>query len=204
MTGNVAPHQNRRAAGLAALLAVGSCGPPKAATVTTPEPPPPETPPPSRLDAVWVLESSGVRVDDTSFTMLAGQPRVIILRRGPPDNSRFAQVSFPTGVLQSSGAGTDSVAVTIRPRPGVYGLDLDVPGQVGVGAAITFSYAMSFVVPAGARERYGSALVYERALYVARIDADDTVVFLPTTRPGSDLLSAPIRSPGRYLVVAPK
>ena len=39
---------------------------------------------------------------------------------------------------------------------------------------------------------------------LARVEPDGKVVFLPTSRPGSDLLSAVIPGPGRYLVAAPR
>ena len=96
------------------------------------------------------------------------------------------------------------IRVTVRPRPGVYGIDLESDRQLPAGVTLTISYALHFVAPAGARDRYGSDLGFERALYLGRVSADRQVVFLPTTRPGSDLLVATIPGVGRYLVSAPK
>ena len=135
-------------------------------------------------------------------TIRAGQRRVVVMRRTAPDNSLFTRLEFPAGSLVPR-AG-DSVRVGIRPRPGLYGLDLEVDGSIGAGAKVTFSYAVHFVAPAGARTRYGSDIGFERQLLVGMVGGDNVVTFLPTTRPGSDMVSASVPGPGRFLVAAPK
>jgi hypothetical protein len=122
-----------------------------------------------------------------------------MVRRGAPDNSLFARIAIPPDT-----ARTDSIRITVRPRPGVYGIDLESSGPLPVGISLTISYAIHFVAPAGARDRYGSDLGFERALYIAQATAAGRIEFLPTSRPGSDLVAAAIPGPGRYLVAAPK
>ena len=189
---------------MAVAVAAACGGPPK----TTPAPvpasiviPPPD---PSRLDQVYLLESGGPAIDDTTVTVPKRQRRVIVLRRGAPDNSLFAMVALPDSTAADSTARSDSLTIGIRPRPGLYGFDLEVTGGSVEGATITMSYALHFVAPAGASQRYGGPLLFERALFVARVEADGRVVFLPTSRPGSDLVAAVIPGPGRYVVAAPR
>jgi hypothetical protein len=86
----------------------------------------------------------------------------------------------------------------------VYGLDLAVEGAVADSARIVFSYGAHFVAPEGARQRYGSNLAFEKELAIGRLSDSGVVVFLATLRPGSDMLSAPLPGPGRYLVAAPR
>jgi len=166
--------------------------------------PTPETtvsvPPPTHLDSAFVLESGGAQPEDTTVALVPGGARTIILRRGDPDNSLFARLVIPAAAT----SGPDSVRLTLRPRPGLYGLDLEVDGSLGQGAELTMSYAVHFVAPAGARTRYGSDLGFERALSLAQALPDGRLTFLPTTRPGSDLVTAILPGPGRYLVAAPR
>ncbi len=129
----------------------------------------------------------------------ANRGRVIMVRRGAPDNSLFARIVFP-----ADSSRTDSIRVTVRPRPGQYGVDLDADRPLTSGVTVTISYAVHFVAPAGARDQYGGDLGFERALFLGRAGPDGLVTFLPTTRPGSDLVAATIPGPGRYLVAAPK
>lgn len=161
--------------------------------------PAPRPPPPATMETAFILESSGVPPEDTSLTLAPAEGRVVILRRGAPDNSLFAEVAVPPA---AEGSPPGQASLRITPRPGLYGLDL--AGEVPPGSRVTFSYGVHFVAPAGARERYGSDLSFEEALWVARVEPDGRVVFLPTARPGSDLLSATIPGPGRYVVAAPR
>jgi hypothetical protein len=188
---------------LPAAFAAGCGGRPTAApkpvvTGPTPEPPPRST----TLDSVFVLESSGSPPEDTVVTIAAGRARTILLRREAPDNSLFARVSLPadTGAARAR----DSIRVSIKPRPGQYGLDLVIDGNRPGGAVLTMSYAVHFVAPAGARSRYGSDLEFERALFIAKLGIDGKVVFYPSIRIGSDMLEAVIPGSGRYLVAAPR
>jgi len=190
------------AAGLALLAA--ACGPPKgiAPGATTAAAMPPALPP-RPLAQVFVLEASGAQPEDTTVKAPSGEQRVVVVRRSAPDFGIFARLEFPASSLTAP-AGTGEVTLTIRPRPSVYGLDLTVEGTVAPGATIVFSYGAHFVAPAGARERYGSNLAFEKELAIGRVEGDSMMVFLPTSRPGSDVLRASLPGPGRYLVAAPK
>ncbi|HEY7637459.1 MAG TPA: hypothetical protein VH763_18050 [Gemmatimonadales bacterium] len=148
-----------------------------------------------------VLETSGSPPSDTSVTFTAGEPRTIILRHGPPDNVVFAELIFPPNAFADSGR---AVRVDVRPRPGVYGVDLGTTLSLRSGATIVFKYARYFSAPARARAVYGSDVAFERALAVGEVLPAGTLNLLPSTRPAADNLSANIRTPGRYLVAAPE
>ena len=86
---------------------------------------------------------------DTTVTFIAGEPRVIVLRHGPPENVVFAEVSFaPSAFRADSGR---PVKVEVRPRPGVYGLDLVTSVPFSTGASVVFKYPRYFSAPAKAR-----------------------------------------------------
>jgi len=157
--------------------------------------------PPLPVSQVLVLESWGAPAEDTVVRFRADQPRVVVLRRGPPDNSLFARIAFPAGSLAPP-AG-DSATVRVRLRPGLYGIDLETEARFTGGAELTFSYGLHFVAPAEARNAYGTDYRFERFLAVGRLRADSTLVFLDSWRPAADLLTAPLPGPGRYLVAAP-
>ncbi len=163
---------------------------------------PDATSPPVPIASVFVLEATGAIPDDTSVAVGAGASRVIELRRSGPDYGLFARLIIPPPDSGSAPGGP--LQVTLRPRPGLYAIDLEIEGRIAPGAVIEFSYGMHFVAPAGARERYGGDLEFARALLVARQEGDSQVVFLPTRRPGSDMVRAPIERSGRYLVAAPR
>ena len=183
------------------VLALLACGAPQGVTPGSPAPVP-EALPPRPLSEVFVLEAAGGQPDDTSLSIPPGTSRVIVLRRSAPDFGLFVRIELGDSTLRP--AGTGPLVLTIRPRPGEYGVDLETPASFATGGTILFSYGSHFVAPAGARERYGSDIYFERALAIARVSSDGQVVFLPTRRPGSDLLSAPLPGPGRYLVAAPR
>ena len=128
---------------------------------------------------------------------------MVVLRRSAPDFGLFARVERGDSTLTAP-AGAPDAGLTLRPRPGEIGLELEVRGKLREGGSILFSYGSHFVAPAGARERYGSDIFFERELAIARLDSTGTVVFLPTRRPGSDMLQAALAGPGRYLVAAPR
>jgi hypothetical protein len=148
-----------------------------------------------------VLETAGAPPPDTSVTFTAGEPRTIILRHGPPDNVVFAEVQFPPKAFGDSGR---AVRVELRPRPGIYGVDLTSSLPVRGGATIVFKYARYFSAPARARQVYGSDVAFERALAVGELQPDGRLNLLPSTRPASDNLSAVVRASGGYLVAAPE
>ena len=158
--------------------------------------------PPQLLDRVFILQSYGSPVADTVVTFASGEQRVVVLRRAPPDNNLFARLVFPAGSV--SPARGDSVTLRISVPPDLYGLVLDTDAAFTRGAEVTFSYAMHFVAPEGARQSYGTDLRFERFLGVGRLRQDSMLVFLDSWRPASDVLTAPLVGPGQYLVAAPQ
>jgi hypothetical protein len=188
-------------AAVAAGLMLG-CGGPPPVTAGGRESPVPYLPPPTRLDSVFVLEWGGVPPEDTVVRVAKGRRRVILIRRGPPDNSLFARVEVPVSAFAAAGA--DSVPIAVRPLPGRYGVDLEFPADSSTRVELAFSYALTFVAPAGARAAYGSDLEFEKALLIARLETDGRITFLPTTSPGADIVTATVSLPGRYVVAAPR
>lgn len=193
-------------AGASILLAMllSACGSPKGgAPGEMPAAVQPVALPARPLAEVFVLEASGAQPEDTTLVVASGAPRMVVVRRSAPDYGLFAQLQFPESTLAAPPGATEA-RLTISPRPSVYGLDLAVTGTVGAGATIVFSYGAHFVAPAGARQRYGSNLAFEKELAIGRLEENGQLVFLPTSRPASDMLSAPLAGPGRYLVAAPR
>ncbi len=148
-----------------------------------------------------MLEAAGILPDDTTVTVPPGAPRIVVLRRSAPDFGLFARMEFGDSALTATRG--DSVRIVIHPIPGEYGLDLEAPGPLHDQSKLIFSYGAHFLAPAGARDQYGSDIGFEHALAIGRVE-NGQVVFLPTTRPGTDMVSAAITAPGRYLVGAPK
>jgi len=151
------------------------------------------------LDAIFQLEMGGAPPADTAVMFTTGERRVIVLRHGPPDNAVFAEIQFDSAAFAARGS---PVQVTVRPRPGVYGVTIE-SGTPFTTATLTFKYAVHFLDPTGARARYGSDIAYERALGIARLDGAN-VTFIPSTRPALDNLAARVTLPGTYLVAAPR
>jgi len=185
----------RRAAAAALLTA---CAGGSGAAGGGPRSPSPRLPAPMAVTDALVLESGGVPPEDTSVTFPSGDGRVIVLRRGAPDNSLFAEIA----VAPSDSTSGDSTSIRVHPLPGLYGLELTLAGRAPGGLRVTFSYGLHFTAPAAARSTYGSNIAFERTLFVTRLDGD-RLTFLPSTRPGSDLLSAEIGGAGQYLVASP-
>jgi len=171
------------------------------------QPPAPESPATASaprvlpLARVFVLETSGPPPPDTSVTFTTGIPRTIVLYHGG-ESIGFARLSFEASAFGDSGR---TVQVDVRPRPGIYGLDVtpSLPLRGGA-AAVTFEYARYFSGPARARQVYGSDVAFERALAVGRLLPDNQVELLPSTRPAADNLRAPFPAPGSYIVAAPQ
>jgi hypothetical protein len=202
-------------ASVALLLLVTACGrggsrwgvrpEPGAASLVAP------VPPPLPLAQVYILEAAGSQPDDSVVSLPNGAGRVIVLRRSAPDFGLFATLDLfrrtdsvaPAAAVAPGLAGA-GLRIGLRPLPGRYGLDLAIEGGSADSATITFSYGTHFVAPAGARERYGSNLAFEKALSIGRVGDDSIVVFLPTTRPGADMVTAPLTGSGRYVVAAPR
>jgi hypothetical protein len=148
-----------------------------------------------------VLETAGPPPSDTTVELAAGEPHVIVIRHGPPENVVFAELSFPPKAVRADSGRV--VRVEVRPRPGVYGLDLLIDQPLGEGAAVTFKYARYFLAPARAREAFGSDVLFERALLVGQlVPGASQLGLLPSTRPAADNLRAALTAPGTYLVAA--
>ncbi|HEU5051024.1 MAG TPA: hypothetical protein VFU00_11900 [Gemmatimonadales bacterium] len=161
-------------------------------------PPEARVPSPRPLASVYLLEASGGPPGDTTVTIEPGRARVVVLRHPAPDYAVFAEVAFDSG---SFAAGSGEVRVTIRPRPGLYGIDLEASAPLRE-ALVTFKYAVHFLAPAGARTDYGSDIGFERELFVGRLEGEQ-VTFLPSTHPATDNLAADLPGTGSYVVGAP-
>jgi hypothetical protein len=146
-----------------------------------------------------VLETSGPRPADTSVTFMAGQLHTIVLRHGPPDNLVFAELTFPPAAFADSGR---EVRVDVKPRPGVYGLDMITSAPLRGPATLVFKYARYFLSPTKARSLYGNDVLFERALAIGQVMPNGQLSLLPSTRPASDNLQATVTAAGSYLVAA--
>jgi hypothetical protein len=153
------------------------------------------------LSEAIVLETSGPPPPDTTVTFTAGERRIIVLRHGPPEYIVFAELTFFPPAFAGPGR---EVRVEVRPRPGVYGLELATSLPIRDSAFVVFKYPRYFAAPARAREVYGSDVAYERALGVGQVTAGGMLTLLPSTRPGPDLLQVPLPGAGTYLVAAPQ
>jgi hypothetical protein len=154
------------------------------------------------LDSALVLETAGPPPPDTSVTFNAGVFRTIVLRHGPPDNLAFAELDFPPKAFAADSGRP--VTVTVRPRRGVYGVDVSASLPLARGASLTFKYARYFSAPARARTAYGTDVLYERALSIGQVRPDGRLGFLRSTRPASDNISSALPAAGSYLVAAAK
>jgi hypothetical protein len=191
----------RKIGGLLMVVVLTACGGGRT-PVARPDPTITPLSPPLPIANVFVLESWGTPPDDTTVTFAVGESRVIVVRRGAPDNALFARLSFPAGSVTPRAGDSATVRVVIR--PGTFGLDLLTDATIGTGAQVTFSYAIHFVAPDGARTAYGSDIRFERFLGVGRMETDTVLVFLDSWRSASDLLTARLAGPGQYLVAAPR
>jgi hypothetical protein len=188
----------RAASGLCVVLA--ACGGRAPSGAKGAEPTPTRVIP---LASAIVLETAGPPPSDTAVTFTAGEPRVIVLRHGPPENVVFAKVSFAPQTFHADSGRP--VKVEIRPRPGVYGIDLVTSVPFSEGASVVFTYPRYFSAPAKARAVYGSDGLYERALGIGQVlGTGQTLSLLPTSRPAPDNLQAALPAPGTYLVAAPE
>ena len=180
------------------LLLLSACGSPRQAGNA-----PTATPPPVRvlpLSRVIVLETSGPPPSDTSVTFVAGTPRIILMRHGPPENIVFARIVFPPTAFDSG----QLVSVDLRPRPGVYGLDISTNIPPRSGFTIIFEYARYFSGSTRALEVYRSITAFERALAVGRLSADNSIELLPSTEEEIDKVAAVVPGPGSFLLAAPQ
>jgi hypothetical protein len=195
-----------RSPSLALLLAAAACGGPNpAAPVPRPSG---TTGDPGRryaLEQVYLLETAGVPPDDTTLYVTPGTRRVVVLRHGPPDNLIFADLTLPALPGDTSRAASDSVQLAVSPRPGVYGVDVEIGSQaLPPGTTVTFEYPVHFSAPEDARRQYGGDEAFEAALAVGQLLPDGGIRFLVSTRPAADNLRAELPEPGSYVVGAPK
>ncbi len=146
---------------------------------------------------------AGIPAQDTIVAFPAGAPRTIILHHGAPDNTTFAELYFPADAFVGT-APTDSVTVTVHPRPGRYGLEVTMSPDSPRGATIRFKYPVHFSAPPAALTQYGSVAGYEQALLIARQLTPTTYGLLASNRPASDNLQAALPGSGTYLVAAPR
>jgi hypothetical protein len=182
------------------LCALAACGGRAPSGAKSGEPTPTRVIP---LGSAIVLETAGPPPSDTAVTFTAGEQHVIVLRHGPPENVVFAEVSFAPQTFHADSGRP--VKVEIRPRPGVYGIDLATSVPFSEGASVVFKYPRYFSAPAKARAVYGSDPLYEHALGIGQVlGAGQTLALLPTTRPAPDNLQAALPAPGTYLVAAPQ
>lgn len=185
---------------LFAVVSIWACGgrQPSSPPETQADPIAPRVLPLSR---VFVLETSGPAPSDTSVTFTTGSQRIIVLYHSG-ENIAFARLTFEASAFGDSGR---TVQVDVRPRPGIYGLDLasTLPFRAGE-AAVTFVYGRYFSAPARARQVYGGDVAFERALAVGRLVSESQVELLPSTRPAADNLRAGLPAPGTYIVAAPQ
>jgi hypothetical protein len=182
------------------LWLVLGCGSRQQATAPTPT----NQPTSSRvlpLPRVIVLETAGPPPSDTVVSFTAGTPRVIVLRHGPPENIVFAKISFSATAFPDSG---QTVRVEVRPRPGVYGLELSTSPPTRGGASVELDYARYFSAPARAQQVYRGVVAFESALAVGRVLPENQIELLPSINQGLDRVSALIPGSGTYLVAAPQ
>jgi hypothetical protein len=177
---------------------VSGCGARQAVTTDEPTATPSE-PRVVPLSRVIVLETSGPPPPDTSVTFTTGASRTIVIYHGG-ENITFARVIFEPGAFADSGG---TVQVDVRPRPGLYGLDLATSLPLREKqASVVFEYSRYFSAPARAREVFGGDIAFERALAVGRLLPDGQVELLPSVRPAGDNLKASLPSAGSYIVGA--
>lgn len=192
---------------LVALLLLAGCGGP--APVATPNPdgsaqvptvpvvvrsaPRGETAP---------VEVGGIAPNDTVVLVRRGESRVVILRHGPPDRAEFVELKLPATVFAR--APRDTVRVTIKARPGVYGVELSADADWGPGTEIAFKYAVHFYPPADAVRRYRTLTEIDRRLTVARRERNGDLTLYLSTRPSPDVLRAFIPGEGTWVMVVGK
>ena len=135
------------------------------------------------------------------MTFVAGTARIIVMQHGPPENIVFARITFLPAAFGDSGR---LVTVDLRPRPGVYGLDLSTSIPPRSGVTVMFEYARYFSAPARALQVYRNIVPFERALAVGRLLPDNNIELLPPADEETDKVAALVPGAGSYLVAAPQ
>jgi hypothetical protein len=192
-----------RPSGWLVLLVTAACGGGSKSAATPGGPAPVQVTQVVALSELYLLELSGAPPLDTTFALKPGVARTVIVRHAPPDNNTFAELQFPASVFAADSA-VDSVHLTVKAKPRVYGLTLESDRPLGHGARITFKYPVHFQAPQAATSRYGNALAFEAAMLVAAEQEDGRYGLLVSSRPASDNLSAPMPRAGTYYAAAPR
>ena len=148
------------------------------------------------------VEVGGIAPNDTVVLVRRGVDRVVIMRHGPPDRADFLELELPASVFLH--APGDTVHVTIKSRPGVYGAELSADADWGPGTALSFKYAIHFYPPADALQRYHTLTEVERRLKVARREPNGDLTLYLSTKPAPDVVRALIPGPGTYVMVVGK
>ena len=148
------------------------------------------------------VEAGGIAPNDTVVTVRRGESRVVILRHGPPDRAEFVELTLPATVFAR--APRDTVRVTIKARPGVYGIELSADAEWGPGTQLAFKYAVHFYPPADAVRRYRTLTEIDRRLTVARREPNGALTLYLSTRPAPDVLRALIPGEGTWVMVVGK
>lgn len=148
------------------------------------------------------VEVGGIAPGDTVVAVRKGEARVVILRHGPPDRAEFVELTLPATVFAR--ATRDTIRVTLKPRPGVYGVELSADADWGPGAQIAFKYAVHFYPPADAVRKYRTLTEIDRRLTVARREQNGDLTIYLSTRPAPDVLRAYIPGEGTWVMVVGK
>ena len=148
------------------------------------------------------VEVGGIAPNDTVVTVRRGTGRVVILRHGPPDRTEFAELTLSPTVFER--ATRDSIQVTLRTRPGVYGVVLSADAEWGPGTEIAFKYAVHIYPPADALRRYHTLTEIDRRLTVARRERNGDMTIYLSRHPAPDVLRAFIPGEGTYVMVVGK
>lgn len=192
---------------LTALLLISGCGSPAPVAAPSPDgtvqvPTGPVVVRTAPRGETAPVEVGGIAPNDTVVVLRRGEPRVVILRHGPPDRAEFVELTLPATVFAR--APRDTVQLTIKARPGVYGVDLSADADWGPGTQIAFKYAVHFYPPADAVRRYRTLTEIDRRLTVARRERNGDLTLYLSTRPSPDVLRAYIPGEGTYVMVVGK
>ena len=152
------------------------------------------------IDKVWMLETAGAVVPDTSVAFATSAGRTIVLRHQRPDNAIFLILDFPPSA--DTALARDTIHVRVQPVSGKYAFTLVTADRLGANVEATFSYAIHFHAPADSRAKYPSAGALEQALAPARLEAANKVVFVGGVRPAADVMRFPVTAPGTFALVA--
>lgn len=154
------------------------------------------------LDKIWLVESSGESPPDTSLTIDLTRGRTVVLRDAAPDNMPFLTLHFPPA--KDSTRASDTLRIDVHPVPGKYAFTLGASGKLPAGTVATFSYAIHFRTPLDAMAKYPNPGRFELLVQPALIGPDNHVRLLDGDRPGADLLSFAVASPGTYALAVAK